>query len=175
MIKETTMYAKYNQKGNRVIYDTLSKMSGEDREKDRGSYYRSLSGLFCHIMGGTLFFLGMFTDVLKNNDAASKALAAIKGLSVPEGSLDDAQWKKLADVMDTVDAAYVKMAEALSDADMALPVKVEWYGGNPAEVPLLFMFHQLVAHNIHHRGQISQILDSLKIDNDYSGIGIDCI
>jgi uncharacterized damage-inducible protein DinB len=34
------------------------------------------------------------------------------------------------------------------------------------------MLEQHVAHNTHHRGQISQILDSLKIENDFSGINV---
>jgi uncharacterized damage-inducible protein DinB len=34
------------------------------------------------------------------------------------------------------------------------------------------MLHNLGAHGTHHRGQISQILDELKIDNDYSGINV---
>jgi uncharacterized damage-inducible protein DinB len=34
------------------------------------------------------------------------------------------------------------------------------------------MLYNLTAHGTHHRGQISQILDELKIDNDYSGINV---
>ena len=174
-MKEALVFAKYNQSGNRIIYDILSKMSNDDREKDRGSYYGSLSGLFCHIVGATFYFLGMYKEVLGNNNDALKALAVINGLSVPEGNLNDAQWKELKSVMDAVDAAYVQMAEALSQADMALPLKIDWYGGNPPDMPLSVMIHQLVVHNTHHRGQVSQILDSLKIDNDYSGISPDCM
>ena len=174
-MKGIIMYAKYNQAGNRTIYDILSKMSNDDREKDRGSFYKSLSGLFCHILGGTSYFLGMYKEALKNNGSAQKALASLEGVTVPEGALNDAQWKELKTALDTIDAAYVHMAEALSEADMAQPVKVDWYGGNPPDIPLAVMLHQLAVHNTHHRGQISQILDSLKIDNDYSGIGLDCM
>ena len=174
-MKETVMYAKYNQAGNRAVFSILSEMSGEDREKDRGSYYGSLSELFRHIMGGTLYFLGVYKSALKNKEAALKALAPLDGLSVPEGKIDDSQWKGLKGTLDLIDAAYVAMAETLDDADMALPVKIDWYRGNPPEVSLFFMLHQLVVHNTHHRGQISQILDSMKIDNDYSGIDLDCI
>jgi len=169
------MYAKYNKTANRAVYEILSKMSGDDREKDRGSYYGSLSGLFLHIMGGTRFFLGMYKDALKSNDAALKAFASAEKLSIHEGAVSDAQWQELSATLETLDTAYVNMVEALSSADMALPVTIDWYEGNPPEVPLEFMIHQLVAHNTHHRGQISQILDSLKIDNDYSGIGPDCM
>jgi len=68
-MKETVMYAKYNQAGNKVIYDLVDKLSNDEREKDRGSYYGSLSGLFRHIFGGTRFFLGMYKNVLSGNAA----------------------------------------------------------------------------------------------------------
>jgi uncharacterized damage-inducible protein DinB len=172
-MNETVIYAKYNQSGNKAIFGLLDKMCNDDREKDRGSFYGSLSGLFRHLIGGTYFFLGMYKAALGSNAAALKAISAIETLpKLPEGVLSETQWKELETAVNVVDTAYTGMAEALSDSDLTLPVKVEWYGGNPASVPLSFMLSQLVVHNTHHRGQISQILDSLKIDNDYSGIDV---
>jgi uncharacterized damage-inducible protein DinB len=172
-MNEALMYAKYNQAGNKTIYGLLGKLSNDEREKDRGSYYGSLSGLVRHLIGGTMFFLGMFKAALGSNAAAVRAISAVESLPrPPEGPLSEAQWKELEAVLDKADAAYAGMAEALSAADLSLPVKIEWYGGNPASVPLSFMLSQLVVHNTHHRGQISQILDSLKIGNDYSGINV---
>ena len=173
-MKEAVMYAKYNQEGNRIIYDLLSAMSNDEREKERGSYYNSLSDLFRHILGGTSYFLGLFKDSLNSNAGALKAISAIDGISFPDkGQLSEAQWKELSAVMKTIDAAYVSMAEALTDADLPQPVKIDWFGGNPASTPLSFMLSQLLVHNTHHRGQLSQILDSLKIENDYSGISLE--
>jgi len=172
-MNESVLYARYNQAGNKVIFGLLDKLGNDEREKDRGSYYGSLSGLFRHIIGGTRFFLGMYKTALSGNAAALKAISAIEALpKLPEGTLSAAQWKELESAVNTVDSAYVAMAEALSESDLGLPLKVEWYGGNPASVPLSFMLSQLVVHNTHHRGQISQILDSLKIENDYSGIDV---
>jgi uncharacterized damage-inducible protein DinB len=148
-------------------------MSNEEREKDRGSYYGSLSGLLRHVLGRTKFFLGMYKGAL-GEGAARKAVSVVDGVSFHvEGALSESQWKELGAALEAVDAAYVSMAEALTEADMSRAVKIDWYGGNPASVPLSFMLSQLVVHNTHHRGQISQILDSLKIDNDYSGIGVE--
>jgi len=172
-MNETLMYAKYNQEGNKTIYGLLGKMSNDDREKDRGSFYGSLSGLFRHIFGGTRFFLGMYKNTLSGNAAAVKFISGIENLpKIPEGPLSEAQWKELEATTAAIDAAYVGMAEALKESDLGLPVKIEWYGGNPASVPLSFMLSQLLVHNTHHRGQISQVLDSLKIENDYSGINV---
>jgi uncharacterized damage-inducible protein DinB len=172
-MNETLMYAKYNQEGNKIIYGLLGKMSNDEREKDRGSFCGSLSGLFRHILGGTQFFLGMYKNALSGNAAAVKAVSAIENLpKLPEGTLSEAQWKELEAPAAAIDAAYVGMAEALKESDLNLPVKIDWYGGNPASVPLSFMLSQLLVHNTHHRGQISQILDSIKVDNDYSGINV---
>jgi len=177
-MNETLMYAKYNQEGNKTIYGLLDKMSNEDREKDRGSFYGSLSGLFRHILGGTQFFLGMYKGALGSNAAGGNA-AAVKCISsieslpkIPEEKLNEDQWRKLEAAEAAIDAAYIGMAEALKESDLRLPVKVEWYGGNPASVPLSFLLSQLLVHNTHHRGQISQILDSLIVANDYSGINV---
>jgi uncharacterized damage-inducible protein DinB len=89
-----------------------------------------------------------------------------------EGPLNETQWKELGGTLEAVDATYIGMAEALSETDLRQPVKLDWYGGNPDSVPLSFMLGQLLVHNTHHRGQISQILDMLKIDNDFSGIDV---
>jgi len=172
-MKETTTYAKYNQAGNKAIYNILNAMSNEERELNRGSYYGSLSGLLRHILGGTKFFLGMFKGALADG-AAFKAISAADNVPSPEkGDLNESQWKELGAALEAVDAAYVNMAQALTEAELSRPVKINWYGGNPDSVPLSFMISQLVVHNTHHRGQISQILDALKIDNDYSGIGVE--
>jgi uncharacterized damage-inducible protein DinB len=175
-MSDAVMYAKYNQAGNKAIFSLLDKMSNDEREKDRGSYYGSLSGLLRHVAGGTRFFLGMYKTALSGNAAAVKAISAIESLpKLPEGALTESQWKELVSTMNAVDAAYIVMTEALNESDLALPVQVKWYGGNPDSVPLSFMLSQLVVHNTHHRGQISQILDSLKVENDYSGINVEFI
>jgi uncharacterized damage-inducible protein DinB len=163
--------AQYNREANRTFLSILNGLSNAEREQDRGSYYKSLSGLITHILGGNTYLLGMFQDAVAHNDAALKALAALKTVTVPqEGPLSDAQWKQLAADFETVDTAYIDFTKALTDADLKVPVKIDWYGGNPGSVPAFFLLNQLTAHGTHHRGQVSQILDALKIANDYSGV-----
>jgi uncharacterized damage-inducible protein DinB len=165
-------YAKYNGSANEAVFSILDKLSNEEREQDRGSYYKSLSGLVRHVLGGTKYFLATCGTSVPNNDAAQKALAPLAGVSIPEGELTADAWKSLGPAFKIADAAYTAFVSALGEKDLDAPVKIEWYGGNPASVPLFFMLQQITAHNTHHRGQISQILDSLKIDNDYSGIEV---
>jgi uncharacterized damage-inducible protein DinB len=165
-------FAQFNEDADKAVTAILDKMTNEDREKSRKSYYKSLSGLYCHLLGGTVFFLGMFKEAVPGNAAAQKALKPLGKVELFQGKLTEEQWKKAAAGMKAADKAYLAFVESLSEEDLKTPVKLGWYNGKPPAVPLYFMLQQLIAHGTHHRGQISQILDSLKIDNDYSGINI---
>jgi uncharacterized damage-inducible protein DinB len=166
------MFAQYNKDADRTIYAILSKLSNDQREKERGSYYKTLSGLFTHVLFGSKFFAGMFQGALAGKNAPLKALEGIAALEIPKGVLSEDAWKKLGAVQEALDDALINMVLTLDENDLNLPVKIEWFGGKPAEVPLSFMLSQLIAHGTHHRGQVSQILDELGIDNNYSGINV---
>ena len=165
-------FAKYNEEANKTIAGILGKLSNDDREKNRKSYYGSLSGLFRHNIGGTVYFLSILANAVPHNDKAQKVMEPLAKLEEIKGKLNEAQWKKMVSCSKAADKALVDFIDALADKDFEAPVKIDWYKGKPSSVPVWFMLQQHVAHNTHHRGQISQILDSLKIDNDYSGINV---
>jgi uncharacterized damage-inducible protein DinB len=125
-----------------------------------------------HIFGGELYFFSLFIPALPAKSKARKALEAAKGMSVPNKKLSAAGWAALTQQFAAADAALVSFADSLEESDPGLPVKIEWYGGQPDAVPLCFLFNQLVMHTVHHQGQISQILDELKIENDFSAIDV---
>jgi len=172
MKKVFLTFAKANAESDKAIVGILDKLSNDDREKDRKSYFKSLSGLFRHITGCTVYFLSLYKGALPDNAEAQKALAPLAKMEELKGKLTEEQWKKASSFSKIADKALVDFVNALNDADFEAPVKIDWYKGKPPSAPLWLMLEQLVAHNTHHRGQISQILDSLKIDNDYSGINI---
>ena len=165
-------FAKYNEEANRTIAGILGKLSNDDREKDRKSYYKSLSELFRHNIGGSYFFLLLLKEGVPGNAEAQKALAPLSKIGELKGKLNEDQWKKAVSFSKIADKAFIDFVSALKDEDFEAPVKLDWYKGKPASVPLRFLLQQHVTHNAHHRGQISQILDSLKIDNDFSGINV---
>ncbi|MDR2468149.1 MAG: damage-inducible protein DinB [Spirochaetaceae bacterium] len=166
------MYAQHLREKHQAIYALLDTLSNEEREKDRGSYYKSISGLFRHCISGMYFFLGIYKTALEAGSAAAKTIDAIKDCSIPDGALTGAQWTALKPVMEAISVGFVDFAAALRDDEFNASVNVEWYGGNPPAVPLSFMIHQLIVHTVHHQGQISQILDEMNIENNYSGINV---
>ncbi|GAB6391691.1 MAG: DinB family/DNA damage-inducible protein DinB [Treponematales bacterium] len=168
-------FAKQNEEADKAVVKILDGLGNEEREKGRKSYYGSLSALARHVMGGTRFFLGMMGKAVPGNAGAREALAPLaKATFPPEGKvkLSEAQWKAFTGVFKAVDKALVNFVSALGEGDFSAPVACPFYRGKPAAVPMFFMLQNLTAHGIHHRGQISQILDSLKIDNDYSAVNV---
>jgi uncharacterized damage-inducible protein DinB len=164
--------AMYNKAADRAFMAILNGLSNDEREQDRGSYYKSLAGLAAHILGGTVHFLGSFKDAVAQNAAAAKALATLQTIALSKGPFSEAQWKQLAADFETADNAYVDFAKALTEAELQTSVKMPWPKDNPASVPLFFLLNQVTTHGTHHRGQISQILDAMKIDNNYSGMDL---
>jgi uncharacterized damage-inducible protein DinB len=165
------MYARYTQRANASVVALLDGLSADARNEDRKSYYKSLSGLACHLAGGTTYFHGLFRAAAPS---AAKALEPTKRLSCPDGEvLSAAQWLELKKALAIGDQATIDFIEAASEAELAVPVKIDWYGGKPEAVPLCFLLHNIWVHGIHHRGQISQVLDSLGIEHDFSGLDVE--
>ena len=172
MKKAFLSFARQNEEANKTIAGILGKLSNDDREKDRKSYYKSLSALFRHNYEAAAYFLGLYKSAVPENAVAQKAVMPLAKLEELKGKLTEDQWKKAVSFSKIADKAMVDFIGALKDSDFDAQVKIDWYKGKPPSTPLWFMLEQFIAHNIHHRGQISQILDSLKIDNDYSGINL---
>jgi uncharacterized damage-inducible protein DinB len=165
------MYAKYTERANKTVLALLEGLSPEELDADRKSYYKSLSGLASHEAGCALFFLKMFRS---SSPTAAAAIKGIDGLKLAEKkALTRAEWSDLRSACAIADRATVELIQALSEAELAQPIKVDWYGGKPDSVPLCFLLHQSFVHGTHHRGQISQVLDEMGIEHDFSGIDIE--
>jgi uncharacterized damage-inducible protein DinB len=170
-MKETlVMYARYSERADRSVIGLLEGLSPEERNADRGAYYGSLVGLVKHLLGGTLYFHSLFRASRPGGFAPSEAIASV---SVKDGPADEEGWKALKADIAAADRASADLAGSLDVAGLAWPVKLDWYGGKPADVPLRFLFNQMIVHGIHHRGQISQILDEMKVEHDFSGIDLE--
>ena len=172
MKKVFLTFAKFNEESNRIVAGLLDKMSNDDREKTRKSYFGSLSEFFRHNFGATIYFLSLYASAVTGNADAQKALNPLTKVEVFQGKLSEDQWKKTVKFSKIVDKALIDFIGALNDKDFEAPVKVDWFKGKPPSAPLWFMLEQQVTHNTHHRGQISQILDGLKIENNFSGVNV---
>lgn len=167
------MYARYNQRATASAIALLDGLSVEARNEDRKSYYKSLSGLATHAFGGAPYFHGLFRSAVPH---AASALKATEGLKVPEGDkLSAAQWAEFKRAVALGDQTTVDFVSCLGAADFARPVKLDWFGGKPDSVPLHWLLSSSFMHGTHHRGQMSQILDEMGVEHDFSGIDLEFI
>jgi uncharacterized damage-inducible protein DinB len=166
------MYARHTKQTNASALALVDCLPGEARDEDRKSYYKSLSGLVCHAFDSTIYFHDLFRASLP---AAAKVLAATSGLAAPEGKLSAAQWTALKADLALADQAFVDLVQSLKEADFVHPIELDWYDGKPGAVPFYFLASQLFEHGTHHRGQISQILDEMGVEHDFSGIALECL
>jgi len=159
------MYARYCARADQSVTSLLNNLKDEELFCSRGSYYQSLFGLYAHLLGGVLYFSSLCRASL------------IPGLEFPEviwsepkepGRRED--FTRAADALTRADAAVIDFVSQVQD--FTIPVSLTWYEDRKT-VPLHFMLNQLIMHSTHHRGQISQILDELNVEHDFSGIDID--
>jgi uncharacterized damage-inducible protein DinB len=163
------MYARDTLRADAAVVALLDGLSVEARNANRGSYYKSLSGLAVHALGGAPYFHGLFLAAFPG----AAALKATADLSVPSGdTLSAAQWSGLAKAAAAADQATLDFIESLSDADFVRPIKIDWFGGKPDAVPLYYLLSAAYTHGVHHRGQISQVLDEMGIEHDFSGLDL---
>jgi len=165
------MYARYNQRANASVFSLLNELPLQDLNEDRGSFYKSLAGLACHTIGGAFYFHGLLRGAVKEGSIALDALKATEGIECPEApELGEEEWAELKRVAAIADQTTVDFVRVASAGELSAPVKLDWYGGKPDAVPVYFLLHNAYVHGIHHRGQISQVLDSMGIEHDFSGL-----
>jgi uncharacterized damage-inducible protein DinB len=164
------MYARYTQRANASVITLLDGLSEEARNENRKSYYKSLSGLASHTFGAVPFFHGVLRTALP---AASSALKATEDLKAPKGDcLGPDQWSELKKIAAVADQATVDFIAALDESDLVCPIKIPWFGGKPDAVPLHYLLSTTIMHGVHHRGQISQILDEMGIEHNFSNLDV---
>jgi uncharacterized damage-inducible protein DinB len=163
------LYARYTQRANQSVIALLDGLSIEERNKDRKSYYKSLSGLMSHSSGGNCH--GLFRAAVPS---LAKTLKATEGLEFLEAEkLSAEQWAELKRVVAIADKTTIDFIEAATEAELATIVKDSWFKDKPDGVPLCFLLHCFFVHGTHHRGQISQILDEMGIEHDFSGLDVE--
>ncbi len=170
-MKESQLrYARYAQKANKSVMALLDTLSPAAREAGRKSYYGNLGALFRHLIEGTAYMHGL---IRASQSAFSGHLPVLEGFKELDEAYGDAQWNGITKYCEKADQATVDFVAFLAEKDFTLPVKLDWYDGKPESVPLYFILDQMTMHGTHHRGQISQILDELGIEHDFSGIDVE--
>ena len=168
MNKMFLMYLKQNDKSDNDVSKILDTLNQEVLKENRNSYYGSLFGLFHHITEANLYFCKLYLQSLPDDVNLNK----LKEIVLPPTDFSQENYKQLRINLPQIDKILIDFISSLSNDKLSTSIKIDWYKDRDS-VPLHFILNQHIVHGIHHRAQISQILDELKIDNDFSGIDIE--
>ncbi len=160
-----TIQAKNNQFDNLQLLKIAQTLSDESLREDRGSYFTSIWGLLNHMPGSNLRILNILSNVFPDHPSCQHPHLK---KTFERGEDLAPNLEELSQLTREIDQLYVDLIEDLKgDWDKSCTVEM---GGDTLTQTASFYLLQIINHQIHHRGQISQIYDSMGIEHDLMGI-----
>ena len=142
--------ARYNTWMNEKLYALCATLGDDERQRDRGAFFKSIHGTLNHLLLADRVWLARFT-----------------GETVPEGfmgpgirSLDQelyADFEELRRERRLTDGKLSAWVAELTPERLAAPL-VYLRRGQKQEFPLWWAVAHLFNHQTHHRGQITTLL-----------------
>ena len=164
------LLARYNRAANEALFALLAGLPAGEFTAERGSYFGSIRGILAHLAAGDINWMRRFRELFGNTGPLAHPRLAPAGhawMSFEFATLDLAAFAVQRKLVDDL------LSEFVAVADTARFGEILAYADS-AGTPRRFVFREALDHvfnhQTHHRGQVSQILDELGVENDYSNI-----
>lgn len=143
--------AEYNHWMNTRLYDLCAALPDEERQRDRGAFFKSIHGTLDHILWGDRIWLGRFN-----------------GRTYPSGTIGQLlypDFQELHAARADMDGEILEWAASTGPDWLAEPMT--WtsrlYGFTQTQ-PRWVLIAQMFNHQTHHRGQVTTLLRQIGID-----------
>jgi uncharacterized damage-inducible protein DinB len=156
----------YNQGANKALCETIARVDEDILKSDCGTYYRSVLSTMQHYLSYEISWLQRYRTF-----GTYKALNSI----LLDRQLDDILAKTKDSFVETqsvllaTNALFVDLVNEMTGDDLDRTVKFTNPRGMEIEKKYWSTIFHVLNHSTHHRGEISAMLDILKISNDYAG------
>ncbi len=161
--------ARYNERVNQEMYAVLSVLTDRARKQEAGSWFGSIHGILNHLIIGDLNWLKRYRALSPESPVLNDSR-----LDPPNLSWEHDLHDKFADLREDrvivdgrIRAWFEEFPVSRYDEDFAYRDSV----GNARQAKAGAAFEFLFLHHTHHRGQISQILDSMGLSNNFADNG----
>lgn len=145
------MMARYNRWMNENLYSICAAMPDEIRKRETGAPFRSISGIFNHLLLADRVWLGRFTNQpFPATSLAQELYADFDELRIQRKLMDEAISNWAASLSDGV------LRESLTFTPMSNPT--------PRTQPLWIAALHLFNHQTHHRGQLTALIEQAGYD-----------
>lgn len=139
--------AAYNAEMNRRLYAAAARLPDAERRADRGAFWGSLHGTFCHLLWGDCIWMSRFAGWPKPSVRIKESAHMIE------------EFSELAAAREKADEGISAWAGAVDQAWLA--ADLTWFsGGAGREVtaPRSLLVTHMFNHQTHHRGQAHALL-----------------
>lgn len=160
------LLAWYNSKANAAMYQILVELSDKERKKEVGSYYHSLDGIIRHLYQSDLIWLTRISAGFPGLSASVTETIDRPDIELHENDDFSALWGKRK----RADAILEKVTGEISSEQMTGELVYVDKRGNERRYILWQTLAHIFNHQTHHRGMVAEILDQMKVANDFSNI-----
>ena len=159
-------YAKCNAIINADMIQVLEESGGSAYDAVVDGFFKSVGEILDHTYVADLAWLTSFRSVRRFSIFEDPIFASPPDWSARK-FVDLASFKK---GRTQLDAVFARLAEEIDESDLFGIVSRVTRAGDRQEKLFWKALVHVFNHQTHHRGQVSQILDQLKIKNDYSNM-----
>jgi uncharacterized damage-inducible protein DinB len=156
--------AQYNERANREMYETLAGLTDEERKKNAGSWFGSIHGILNHVIICDINWLKRFRVLSPDSPVLSDPQLDPPGLSWKHDLHED--FAGLRNSRTFVDERICAWFAEFPAARLGETFRYEDSAGTIRQAAAGSAFEFLFVHQTHHRGQISQVMDSLGLPNN---------
>lgn len=145
------LMADYNRWMNRNLYDICTKIPDEMRKADRDAFFRSIHGTLNHLLYGDRVWMGRFTGQLFRAPHMGQSLYS--------------DFEELRQAREAMDQQILDWTATLSEEWLAQPLTyTSGVDSKTRRLPAWMLVTHMFNHQIHHRGQLTTLLNQLGHD-----------
>jgi len=156
--------ARYNERANREMVQHLAALTGRARRRDVGSWFRSIHGILNHVLICDINWLMRYRVLAPGSPVLNDPRLDPPNLSWDHDLHDD--FNDLAEHRAVVDGLIRAWFEAFPASHYSAVFQYHDSVGTARTAMAGQAFEFLFLHQTHHRGQISQILDTFGLPNN---------
>jgi uncharacterized damage-inducible protein DinB len=160
--------ARYNRSANADLVRLLASLPAGELSKPRGSWFGSIQGVLDHVIMCDINWLRRFRELFGADEALNRPR-----LSPPGHAWTKYEFPDFAEYLRERAAVDAIFEDWLASADTSRFGEALAYSDSHG-IPKRYCFREALDHvfnhQTHHRGQLSQILDELGVEHDYSNL-----
>lgn len=168
MKKVLLTLCEYNKITDEKLFNILDKISSEKLNQENGSYFKTLTGTFNHIIITCIFWMQRIKKYFKDYKALQNEVLNKQIKSITQIITND--YSEIVNMIKEIDLIFINLIKEATEEELSENINYIDTKNKENKKDFGLVLLHILNHIVHHRGQISQILDEWGIENDYSNL-----